>query len=115
LATFSDIGKVASVLLAGSPRLPWIVKSDTAATYRWKTPNITSVVPGAKVTEVDDRTEEAENRFAAHIAEVKESLMAGRNQNVMRLVLIELITAGHRIKASPLCATVDYSERNSPL
>jgi hypothetical protein len=34
-----------------------------------KTPNITSVVPGAKVTEVDDPTEEAENRFAAHIVQ----------------------------------------------
>jgi hypothetical protein len=42
--------------------------------------------------------------------------MASRNQNVMRLVLIELITAGGiELKASPLCATVDYSERNSPL
>jgi hypothetical protein len=53
-------------------------------------------------------------KTAFHV-EIKERLMAGRNQNVMRLVLIELITAGHRIKASPLCATVDYSERNSPL
>jgi hypothetical protein len=42
--------------------------------------------------------------------------MAGRNQNVMRLVLIKLITAGGiDLKASPLRATVDYSERNSPL
>jgi hypothetical protein len=69
LATFSDIGKVASVVRAGSPRLPWIVKCDPAATHRLKTPNITSVVPGAKVTEVDDPTEEAENRFAAHIVQ----------------------------------------------
>jgi hypothetical protein len=33
----------------------------------------------------------------------------------MRLVLIELITGGTELKASPLRATVDYSERNSPL
>jgi hypothetical protein len=34
----------------------------------------------------------------------------------MRLVLIELITAGGiELEASPLRATVDYSERNSPL
>jgi hypothetical protein len=45
-------------------------------------------------------------KTAFHV-EIKERLMAGRNQNVMRLVLIELITAGHRIKPSPLCATVD--------
>jgi hypothetical protein len=77
LATFSDIGKVASVLRAGSPRLPWIVKSDTAATHRLKTPNITSVVPGAKVTEVEDPTEEVENRFAAHIAEGMSKLKRG--------------------------------------
>jgi hypothetical protein len=42
--------------------------------------------------------------------------MAGRNQNVMRLVHIELITAGGiELKASLLRATVDNSERNSPL
>jgi hypothetical protein len=41
--------------------------------------------------------------------------MAGGNQNAMRLVLIELIDCWrHRIQASPLCATVDDSERNSP-
>jgi hypothetical protein len=34
-----------------------------------KTPNITSVVPGAKVTEVDDPSEAVENRFAAHIVQ----------------------------------------------
>jgi hypothetical protein len=48
--------------------------------------------------------------------EIKERLMAGRNQNVMRLVHIELITAGGiELKASLLRATVDNSERNSPL
>jgi hypothetical protein len=77
LATLSDIGKVAFVLRAGSPRLPRIVKSDTAATHRLKTPNITSVVPGAKVTEVDDQTEEAENRFAAHIVQGLSKLKRG--------------------------------------
>ena len=54
-------------------------------------------------------------KTAFHV-EIKERLMAGRNQNVMRLVLIELITAGGiELKASRLRATVDYSERNSPL
>jgi hypothetical protein len=43
-------------------------------------------------------------------------LIAGWNQNVMRLVLIKLITAGGiELEASPLRATVDYPERNSPL
>jgi len=42
--------------------------------------------------------------------------MAGGNQNVMRLVLIKLITAGGiERKASPQRVAVDYSERNSPL
>jgi hypothetical protein len=46
----------------------------------------------------------------------KRKLFAGRNQNVMRLVLIKLITAvSIELEASPLRATVDYSERNSPL
>jgi hypothetical protein len=41
--------------------------------------------------------------------------MAGMNQTVMRLVLIELITAGGiELKASPLRAAVDYFERIPP-
>jgi hypothetical protein len=41
--------------------------------------------------------------------------MAGRNQNVMRFGLIELITAGGiELKAPPLRATVDYFERIAP-
>ena len=67
----------------------------------------------------DDPSEEIENRFAAHIvgmSKIKERLMAGRNQTVMGLVFIELINCWrHRIKASPLRATVDYSERISTL
>jgi hypothetical protein len=48
--------------------------------------------------------------------EIKQRLIAGRNQNVMRLVLIELTTAGGiELEASPLRSTVDCSERNSPL
>jgi hypothetical protein len=43
-------------------------------------------------------------------------LKSGRNQNVMRLVLIKLITAGGiERKGVAAARDGDYSERNSPL